>query len=411
MEGKEPVLSQEELLAERKKIITNIVLLMASSFVILMAAGTMAWFRMNKKLESTGMQVTMAMPEMVQVSLGRTNGSAQNAVYPDEGDSLLVLEGGVVQSPRNNVQDASDVYDWSQYIEVSNYYAFGKLFPASSDSGEHILFTPDGADSGRELQDRARFFRADGYTDGELAFAAKSITVTDQDSLRAKAYPFETVEEKVTDDFGGKYVRSASWYDTNDDGYYVEIPVWFRTNFKDSEGITLTVEGCITQGDEQVADDGEAALYKAVRVAFLKEDDAGALTAAVEASANDEASTGNLLPLKNAASFGAEGNSILDSENYTVTRGKDLEHPGNCYGLRLSDEGHIVQSENYHAYQAYSGTVPVIVLEPVEDGRVWSEMKKYWIRIWLDGDDKDCFNETAGQDWKISLRFSVLSND
>ncbi|MBQ1388125.1 MAG: hypothetical protein IIY78_00675 [Clostridia bacterium] len=35
--------------------------------------------------------------------------------------------------------------------------------------------------------------------------------------------------------------------------------------------------------------------------------------------------------------------------------------------------------------------------------------KKLIIRVWLDGEDGECWNDNAGQDWAISLRFSKLS--
>lgn len=409
MEGKEPTMDRETLVSERKKIISNLVLLLAASLVVLLAFATLAWFKVNKELKGSGLQVFMSTPESVQISLGKTNGSASNPVYPHDAESLLDLSGGAIAAPRNKSQDGSDSYDWAQYIEVSNYYAFGRLFPASSDTGEHIIFTPDGAEAGRELKSGARFYRADGYTDGQLALAAKGIEKDDQDSLMATAYPFSSVDEKSTEDFGGNYVRSMTWHDTNDDGYYVDIPLWFRTDFQDPAGIKLAVEGYVTNMDDEVAGADEYALYKAVRVAFLKENESGELTAVVEQAAGEEPN-GNLIPLKNANAFGVAGTSILDSENYTVSRGKDPEHPENCYGLRQTDADGIVQNENYQSYNAYNGNTPVISFEPTSSTG-WSEAAKYWVRIWLDGDDGDCYNVTAGQDWKIHLRFYRIDQD
>lgn len=410
MAGKEPVLDQEELLSERKKIISNLVLLTAAFFVVLFALGTLAWFRMNKNLESYGMNVSMEAPNSVQISFGRTNGSSQNPFFPNDQESLLTVSDGAIVAPRNNEPDGSDAYDWAQYVEVSNYYAFGRLFPASSDSGEHIIFTPDGAETGRKLQSNARFYRADGYTDGELALAAKGITKEDPDLLMATAYPFQSIDDKTSEDFSESYVRSQTWYDTNDDGYYVEFPIWFRTDFSNPSGIKMAVEGYVTKRDDEIALDDEYALYKAVRVAFLKEDGSGALVPAVEQSAEGSDPNGNVIPLKNATSFGNVGTSILDSENYTLSRGGDEENPQACHGLHQTDAENIVQTENYQAYNAYNGETPIIVLDPAS-GDGWSEIKKYWIRIWLDGDDKDCFNETSGQDWKIYLRFYVLDQE
>lgn len=407
MEGKEPILTREELIRERKKIITNLVLLMSAAFVVLLALGTMAWFRMNKNLESSGLSVSMSVPEMIQISLGKTNGSVQNPIFLNDAESLLVSENGVVLEPRTDAQGNEEIYDWIQWIDISNYYAFGRLFPASSDSGEHILFTPDGADTGRNLKTNARFYQADGYKDADLMLAAKSITSDDQNSLMATAYPFQTADEKSSEDFGGKYVKSRAWYDTNDDGYFVDIPIWLRTNYKNPEGVALAVEGYITQKDGQILDDDEEALYKAVRIAILKEDELGALIPAAEGAMAGADPTGNLIPLMNADAFGTNGASIMDSENYTIARKGDMDNPTAYYGLHQTNANGIVQTENYQQYHAYDGTVSVITLGSAGD-KEWSEKKKYWLRIWLDGDDKDCWNATAGQDWKIHLRFFVL---
>ncbi len=407
MEGKEPILTREELIRERKKIITNLVLLMSAAFVVLLALGTMAWFRMNKNLESSGLSVSMSVPEMIQISLGKTNGSVQNPIFLNDAESLLVSENGVVLEPRTDAQGNEEIYDWIQWIDISNYYAFGRLFPASSDSGEHILFTPDGADTGRNLKTNARFYQADGYKDADLMLAAKNITSDDQNSLMATAYPFQTADEKSSEDFGGKYVKSRAWYDTNDDGYFVDIPIWLRTNYKNPEGVALAVEGYITQKDGQILDDDEEALYKAVRIAILKEDELGALIPAAEGAMAGADPTGNLIPLMNADAFGTNGASIMDSENYTIARKGDMDNPTAYYGLHQTNANGIVQTENYQQYHAYDGTVSVITLGSAGD-KEWSEKKKYWLRIWLDGDDKDCWNATAGQDWKIHLRFFVL---
>ena len=407
MEGKEPILTREELIRERKKIITNLVLLMSAAFVVLLALGTMAWFRMNKNLESSGLSVSMSVPEMIQISLGKTNGSVQNPIFLNDAESLLVSENGVVLEPRTDAQGNEEIYDWIQWIDISNYYAFGRLFPASSDSGEHILFTPDGADTGRNLKTNARFYQADGYKDADLKKKKKSITSDDQNSLMATAYPFQTADEKSSEDFGGKYVKSRAWYDTNDDGYFVDIPIWLRTNYKNPEGVALAVEGYITQKDGQILDDDEEALYKAVRIAILKEDELGALIPAAEGAMAGADPTGNLIPLMNADAFGTNGASIMDSENYTIARKGDMDNPTAYYGLHQTNANGIVQTENYRQYHAYDGTVSVITLGSAGD-KEWSEKKKYWLRIWLDGDDKDCWNATAGQDWKIHLRFFVL---
>ena len=68
------------------------------------------------------------------------------------------------------------------------------------------------------------------------------------------------------------YSKATSWSDTNDDGYYVDIPVWLRTSSKES--LAVYVSGFVTDKTEENLEDTDD-LYKAVRVAILT--DAGAV--------------------------------------------------------------------------------------------------------------------------------------
>lgn len=60
MNGKEPTMNREELVREKKKIISNLVLVLVAAFVVLLALGTMAWFANNKEVMGEGMRVSVA---------------------------------------------------------------------------------------------------------------------------------------------------------------------------------------------------------------------------------------------------------------------------------------------------------------------------------------------------------------
>ena len=439
MAEREPILDREELITERKKIISNLVLLMAAFFVAFLALGTLAWFRMNKIVSGEGVSVFMNVPDGVQISLGRTGVNANGAVSDravNDPDDLLWLEpdengeNWKIVAPRNN--EDGDAYDWSEWINVSNYYTFGKLIPASSVSGENILFTPDAVGNGRKIITVANFYLANGKTDGDLKAVKGKLAEgeTDGDGLMTTVHVYRSDDGK-NDSFWNGYRCRSTWYDTNDDGYYVDIPLWFRTNSKVSK--SLKVDGFITKKDGSLATqtlEGEEdpdSLYKAVRVALLVENGDGSLIPAVPAKDGFER---NIIPLQNAVSYGETGHSIVDSKNYTVTRDTDDERDDEAlYGIQKTEdmEGGVKQSENYAQYYTYgaenasegqnegtsSGTLPaVLVLAAAgtsENDGVWSETSKVIIRIWLDGDDQDCWNETAGQDFSIHLRFSELT--
>ena len=50
--------------------------------------------------------------------------------------------------------------DWSNTVDVSAYYGFGKLIPASSITGENIIFTPDASGVGKTVKQSAKFYQA-----------------------------------------------------------------------------------------------------------------------------------------------------------------------------------------------------------------------------------------------------------
>ena len=41
-------------------------------------------------------------------------------------------------------------------------------------------------------------------------------------------------------------------------------------------------------------------------------------------------------------------------------------------------------------------------------GQGYGAAKKYYIRVWLEGEDFECWNANAGQDFTISLKFSKI---
>lgn len=385
---------------EKEKAIWNLLIFLAAVVIVAIAVGTAAWFASNKEVSGSNMQVITEVPEYVQISVGRTS----DRIVNDAAD-LLALSQQAVQAPRETAEAGS--YDWSNRVNISNYYRFGRLIPASSDSGRYILFTPDAAGAGKNLKSQPRFFRADGGNDGDIkTVQGIAQNVADTDPLMATAHVFTSAAEKEATSFWDGYRHSTSWYNTNDDGYYTDIPVWLRTNAESD--ISLYVEGYVTKkSGELQSEEAPDALYKAVRVALLQEQN-GELIPVVVADGNGKAK--NIIPVQNADDYGSSDQSILDSENYTVTRdtGGTITDD-KLFGVRLLNPASIQQAANYVEYLPYNGESVVTLPAADDQGESgWGEAQKLVIRIWLDGDDKDCWNATAGQDWNIHLRFAKL---
>lgn len=354
--------SREALLLERKKITYNLVLLLAASFVVLIGVLTMAWFASNNKVDGTNMSVTVQAPDGVKISVGHLQAAPNNLYYAIEFDENEEIVEPIVGSDK----------DWFSEIDIGDYYLFGHLIPASSVSGEQIWYTSDAKGNGRKLKTTHVFYRADNM------IGAKA-------TAHAISYDNSNQREEW------EYVPFVDWDETHDDGYYIDVPVWF---FTDSDNaVNLTVRGYVTQNDGQTASDGNIdgsgyveALYKATRVAIL-DDNYGA--------ANTSEACGNIIPLLN----GEAGNSILDSKNYTSTN--------TLFGV-TSDGSTGWEYDTYAAYtQHHVNAQDELIYHSVVSLNRSTSPKKQIIRIWIDGDDRDCWNATAGQNWKINLVFSV----
>ena len=137
----------------------------------MLATSTYAWFTMSREVEVQNIQMTATTPEDIQISLG-TIGSDASAASTDEtymlagSTGILVNTNGVVSAPRvdhdvtNYTKSTQDDLDWSNIADISKYYQFGRLIPASSTDGANVYFTPDAAGVGRTLKAGAKFYQA-----------------------------------------------------------------------------------------------------------------------------------------------------------------------------------------------------------------------------------------------------------
>ena len=388
---------------------------------------------------------------------------------------------GGVAVPTNNA------WDWSNTADVSAYYDFGRLIPASSNSGHDIFFTPDASGVGKTVKETANYYRATSAEDNLVAAsdgnngATGVANQTYKATLHALTGTRGTTAGTGIDTWAaggsGNYTQASDYNKTFDDGYYVDIPVWIRSS--SNEAVNLSVDGYVIPGTSTFANDSakkkqtELELYRAVRVALLDgeavdataQDAIGAVacqkgdTGVTVASGNQQ----NIIPLKDAwvkeqgttlvqataantdttdytsanilASYTpfAVGNpSIVDTDNIArtgltmVTTGYQ-KTDGKLYGVSTLgststfDDGTTFTPGTYSEFNTLvptSGkdeTTPrtpdtVATVEGSGTDEQYGTAKKLIIRVWLDGEDKECWNDNAGQDWAISLRFSKIES-
>lgn len=311
----------------KKKLIPAVAMLTTSA--VMLSTATYAWFTMSREVEVTGIKLTATTPQTIEISLGQATTSN-------------TLTHGVEATAPNS----DDM--WTHTAATGSVYQdFGKLIPVSSVDGFNMFYTEKATENGKKVSDVPNpFTKAETAVGWEFKEGGKSA---------------ET----------GAVVNAA---ENDGSGYYLDIPVWFRTTSTDA--VTLGLEVEIKNSSD---DDTKSVLYKATRVAILPETKSAQKVfsetgAKYYKDGKAVATAGATL----AASYG----DVSAATEATVTGGK-VTNP---------DATTQVATVTASTGTGYGGAV------------------KYYIRVWLEGEDEACWNANAGQDFVINLKFHDLSN-
>jgi hypothetical protein len=332
---------------------------------MMLATSTYAWFTMAREVEVTNIQMTASVPADLQISLGRlsTAAGSGNGLVNNQGVLVPVLN----TADNGGVADPGDIAEyWSNTADVSAYYSLGRIIPASSTDGLNIFFTPDASGVGKTLKANAQYFTATRGATIEKDTNGNSYETT----LHAKTI----ANDPWT-------AQKAKEYDvTNDDGYFVDIPVWIRSSSTETGGVPLSVDAYVTTNAKYDEDD----LYLAARAVIL---------------GTERNSTSGLIEIKQDG-YGtpeAPGTSIVNFMDTTNASGAAVKN--------VDDATHTAtygQETYYDGTTAHSG---VLVPASATEGQ-YGDAIKIWIRVWLEGEDPNCWNANAGQDFNISLKFA-----
>lgn len=386
---------------------------MLSISAVMLATSTYAWFTMSREVEVKNIQMTATVPEDIQISLGKigkTTAVAEMSTSTGAGSlamntGFLMNSSGVVTAPREDGTDNNDI-DWANSVDVSAYYGFGKLIPASSINGEDIIFTPDANGVGKTVKSTAKFYQAaDAATAGSESTALAGTAGVGSGTLNATAHPYSATTDR-TGENAWTANKASAWNHTNDDGYYIDIPVWLRTS---SASVDVGVQAYVV---DVAADDAEKKLagadtatandemlYRAVRVAILDG----------TTGENEGKTISKLIPVADGDSTAAttandkyKGDSVLDW--YTRSAGTNPDTNANSAKALASTGSN--NAGTYDTPQTYAGatTTSVATLQG-GTGTAYGTSVKRIIRVWIEGEDPDCWNQTAGQDWSINLKF------
>lgn len=320
-----------------KRIIPAAAMFALSS--VMLSTSTYAWFTMNKEVEMTGLNMSATAGDGMEISLACVN--ASNAISSPS-------------APNKHPSDDTDEKGWKSSVIVGHYYeTIGKLRPASTVDGENL------------------FDATDASNGGEVANNFTTITLGDDTMANITMKP--TLDESVSD----AAIASA---DSNDAvGYYVDIPVYLRTNRKASDGNTEGDIYCKMKIQKR-AEDGTLSgssddLYKAVRVAFIPSAEAASSSKTIFGVNKEYYHDGqavNGAATRGAVTVETDTNGVVDTDTFPVG-------DGIASGLKI----------------------------PFATGSDQYGHLDFTVRVWVEGESKYCSDATSGQSWNIDLAFSL----
>lgn len=341
-----------------KKLVPAAGMLMISASML--ATSTFAWFTMSKEVSVNNIQMTATVPETIQISDGfGMNTGTLTAINGTTPDGV-----GLVKAPANS----NESLDWTNSLSISEHYGFAKLIPASSTSGASMFTTFDATGVG------------------------KTVLATGQ----SQAAPNAVTASIATADHGQILTSNGS---SIRDGYYMDIPVWFRTS--SAGDVNLSVKATVSQ---KTTGSQENKLYKAARVSVLN-------------GSAMSASDGVIIPFdgstaQTAAKYYADGKAL------TATGALGTQGEAPTYGsvdaitqTTKNDSGAWTAGETVVTVPGtgtslVAGTDYSKGLSTKSSDCTYGEAVCVYLRIWLEGEDEDCWNATAGQDFSINLDFT-----
>ena len=353
-----------------RKLIPAIGMLTVAAMML--SSATYAWFTMSKEVSLTGIQMTASVPEDIQISLGLgTEAGAGNFSLMADASNAAEFTSNVCNV--GNPNEAAGTTDWTNTIPVGSYYTFGHLTPATSMTGTNVFYTHDATGVGKTIredgsvglgQNTYTTFEAAGATQAGVADPTSRHTVADAD-----------------DETGGKY--------------YIDIPVWFRTSVKGDSNINLAVIATFTDPDN---DNGNDSIVKAARVALLD-------------TASSNASAGVICDNTTSCYHTYANSTLTDGDTAVCTSGTWATNIASVSAATSNGTNswgnvtYVTQATTLTDGYAASTDTTVVTVPMAGDNADWGNSHKYMLRVWIEGEDVNCWNETAAQDFQIDLRF------
>ncbi len=388
-----------------------------SSYIRVSNCESYAWFTMAREVDVTGVKMTASVPANLQLSLGNDMLGGNGGTWKQLD---ATVDGTTARLTGVEVPGAADADpDWSNTVAISDYYTFGSLTPATSINGAKLWYTKDATGVGKTLLMNAQ---------DSTKLAAKFTAVATSDSKLSTAVGLDTKIATKPEGFTDKYANGGA--------YYIDIPVWFRTSSKND--VNLAVKATIkhdtssTQGTRQ--DETAFDLFKAARVSIIQgagtvpsmPESGETVTAAME-NGNAGTVTQGVIYDSTSSSYTINSKTktlqskyYAEDANYITGRVTTVANVPTTYDGE-SEAGWKQVTKIKEAIFGTSGeitnaagtnaadTVAVVKAPASEANTNYGVPCRYTIRVWIDGEDVNCWNATAAQDFVIDLRFIDMS--
>lgn len=310
----------------KRKLLPAIAMLTTSA--IMLSTATYAWFTMNREVEVTGLKMTATTSDALEISLGSISST----------DSTISL-----------TTPTTDDLSWKKSITIGSYYqSVGKMKPASSTNGVNIYYVDNVYNGGQNVADDATISAA----------------------TTAKFTPYTTYA--ATNSLAQSDVK-------NDEGYYVDIPMWLRTTaYNNGSANTVYCKATITDGDRGT----DNKLVNAVRVAIVP----------ITSYANSAAFTSATLAMPETIADSAVDIFANDGEVYAK-------------GLITFNSNTPAWSTTAISVKTAPAALTSFTLPSASENNYSGE--GFIVRVWIEGESTSCLDATANQDWNIDLQFSL----
>ena len=339
-----------------KKLMPAAAMLAVSASML--ATSTYAWFTMSKDVQVTGIKMTATVPETLQLSIG--NGQSTGTLVAAAAENADGALG--VKAPANS----NESLDWSNVVDFKSFYGVASLIPASATNGATIYKTDDATGVGKTVS-------ANGVSAATTLKATTSIASADKGTTL-----------------------------TGTNGYYVDFPLWIRTS--GTSDVNLSVKATVEQG---TLGDQVNKLYKAARVSILT-------------GATNTTSLGVIVPYDSSdnsqGSYYVADTALIAAD--TLGNG-GAARDGDAYGPVDKIIQTTITAGEWAGGQTVitvPGQTPTITSSTYTTGHStktddanYGNAVCVTVRVWLEGEDVNCWNATAGQDFNIALDFSKIT--